>query len=32
MGWEPSIRLKEGMAKTYEWIESQMLVGATRQK
>jgi nucleoside-diphosphate-sugar epimerase len=28
MGWEPSIRLKEGMAKTYEWIESQMLVGA----
>jgi GDP-D-mannose 3',5'-epimerase len=28
MGWEPSIRLKEGMAKTYEWIESQMLVGS----
>lgn len=28
MGWEPSIRLKEGMRKTYEWIESQMLVGA----
>jgi GDP-D-mannose 3', 5'-epimerase len=28
MGWAPSIRLKEGMAKTYEWIESQMLVGA----
>ena len=28
MGWEPSIRLKEGMAKTYEWIENQMLVGA----
>lgn len=28
MGWEPSIRLKEGMAKTYQWIESQMLVGA----
>jgi nucleoside-diphosphate-sugar epimerase len=28
LGWEPSIRLKEGMAKTYEWIESQMLVGA----
>jgi GDP-D-mannose 3', 5'-epimerase len=28
MGWEPSIRLKEGMARTYEWIESQMLVGA----
>jgi GDP-D-mannose 3',5'-epimerase len=30
LGWEPSIRLKEGMAKTYEWIESQMLVGATK--
>ncbi len=28
LGWEPSIRLREGMAKTYEWIESQMLVGA----
>jgi GDP-D-mannose 3', 5'-epimerase len=28
LGWEPSIRLKDGMAKTYEWIESQMLVGA----
>ena len=28
MNWEPSIRLKEGMAKTYEWIESQMLVGS----
>jgi GDP-D-mannose 3', 5'-epimerase len=27
MGWEPSIRLKEGMARTYDWIESQMLVG-----
>jgi nucleoside-diphosphate-sugar epimerase len=30
LGWEPSIRLKDGMAKTYEWIESQMLVGADR--
>ncbi len=28
LGWEPSIKLREGMAKTYEWIESQMLVGA----
>lgn len=27
LGWEPSIRLKDGMAKTYEWIASQMLVG-----
>jgi GDP-D-mannose 3', 5'-epimerase len=25
LGWEPSIRLKEGIAKTYEWIESEML-------
>ncbi|HTV83337.1 MAG TPA: NAD-dependent epimerase/dehydratase family protein [Acidobacteriaceae bacterium] len=28
LGWEPSIRLKDGMAKTYHWIEEQMLVGA----
>ena len=25
LGWEPSIRLKDGMAKTYAWIEEQML-------
>jgi nucleoside-diphosphate-sugar epimerase len=24
LGWEPSIRLKEGMAKTYAWIEREM--------
>jgi nucleoside-diphosphate-sugar epimerase len=30
LGWEPSIRLREGLAKTYEWIESQMLAGVTR--
>ncbi len=30
LGWEPSIRLKEGMARTYEWIEKQMLVGVAR--
>lgn len=24
LGWEPSIRLRDGMAKTYQWIESQM--------
>jgi len=23
--WEPSIRLREGLEKTYEWIEAQML-------
>lgn len=25
--WEPSIRLRDGMAKTYGWIESEMLAG-----
>jgi len=30
LGWEPSIRLKNGMRKTYEWIESQMLTSAAR--
>jgi nucleoside-diphosphate-sugar epimerase len=30
LGWEPSTRLRDGMAKTYSWIESQMLVGAGR--
>ena len=24
LGWEPSIRLRDGMARTYEWILSQM--------
>jgi nucleoside-diphosphate-sugar epimerase len=28
LGWEPSIRLKDGMARTYRWIESQMLAAA----
>jgi len=29
LGWEPSIRLREGLEKTYHWIESEMLkVGA----
>jgi GDP-D-mannose 3', 5'-epimerase len=28
LGWEPSTRLKDGLAKTYAWIEEQMLVGA----
>jgi nucleoside-diphosphate-sugar epimerase len=27
LSWEPSIRLKDGMALTYEWIESQILSG-----
>jgi GDP-D-mannose 3', 5'-epimerase len=25
LGWEPSIRLKDGLAKTYEWIETEMM-------
>ncbi len=25
LGWEPSVRLNDGLAKTYEWIEQQML-------
>jgi nucleoside-diphosphate-sugar epimerase len=27
LGWEPSIRLRDGLAKTYAWIEEQMSVG-----
>jgi GDP-D-mannose 3',5'-epimerase len=30
LGWEPSIRLKDGMAKTYAWIESEMMLHARR--
>jgi GDP-D-mannose 3', 5'-epimerase len=25
LGWEPSIRLKDGLSKTYTWIEREML-------
>jgi GDP-D-mannose 3', 5'-epimerase len=25
LGWEPSIRLRDGLVKTYHWIESKML-------
>jgi nucleoside-diphosphate-sugar epimerase len=25
LGWEPSVKLRDGLAKTYAWIESQML-------
>ncbi len=32
LGWEPSIRLREGMAKTLAWIERQMMAEvASRQ-
>jgi nucleoside-diphosphate-sugar epimerase len=27
LGWAPSIRLHDGLAKTYEWIERRMLEG-----
>jgi nucleoside-diphosphate-sugar epimerase len=27
LGWEPSIRLRDGMARTMAWIEEQMLAG-----
>ena len=30
LGWAPSITLREGLAKTYAWIESEMLVGVSR--
>jgi GDP-D-mannose 3', 5'-epimerase len=30
LDWEPSIRLKEGMAKTYAWIESEILTGVAK--
>jgi nucleoside-diphosphate-sugar epimerase len=30
LDWEPSIKLRDGMRKTYEWIESQMLVAAAK--
>jgi nucleoside-diphosphate-sugar epimerase len=30
LGWAPSIKLREGLAKTYAWIENEMLVGAHR--
>jgi GDP-D-mannose 3', 5'-epimerase len=28
LGWQPSTKLRDGMAETYEWIASQMLVAA----
>ena len=27
LNWEPSIKLREGLAKTYAWIENEMLAG-----
>jgi GDP-D-mannose 3', 5'-epimerase len=28
LGWEPSIRLRDGLEKTYRWIEEQITAGA----
>jgi nucleoside-diphosphate-sugar epimerase len=30
LGWEPSTRLREGLTKTYAWIESQMHLGVAK--
>jgi len=32
LGWEPSIRLRDGMAKTMAWIEQEMLAGAASEE
>jgi GDP-D-mannose 3', 5'-epimerase len=29
LGWEPSIALRDGLRKTYDWIETQIAVGVT---
>ena len=31
LGWAPSIRLEDGMRKTYDWIRQEMTAGATRR-
>lgn len=30
LGWEPSIRLRDGLAKTYAWIEQEMMASVRR--
>jgi len=32
LGWEPSIPLKKGMKKTYEWIKEEMIMEAREKK
>ena len=32
LGWEPSIPLRTGMKKTYDWIREQMLAGSSDRK
>jgi nucleoside-diphosphate-sugar epimerase len=31
LGWAPSIRLEDGMRRTYEWIHEQMTASAQRR-
>jgi nucleoside-diphosphate-sugar epimerase len=31
LGWQPSIRLRDGLEKTYRWIERQMVEEVTKQ-
>ncbi len=31
LGWEPSIRLKEGLARTYAWIYDEMQAGSAKR-
>jgi nucleoside-diphosphate-sugar epimerase len=28
LGWEPSIKLRDGLERTYAWIEQEILTGA----
>jgi GDP-D-mannose 3',5'-epimerase len=30
LGWEPSIKLRDGLAKTYAWIHEEMLAGVAK--
>jgi nucleoside-diphosphate-sugar epimerase len=32
LGWAPSIRLQDGMEKTYRWIHEQMMLPASRRR
>ena len=32
LGWAPSIRLRDGMEKTYRWIHDQMAAPADRRR
>ena len=32
LGWEPSIRLRQGLAETFQWIEQQIVAGARQSE